>query len=231
MHRYRSTRKKLLSYSPLRRGFPGPGPAHCAYPTRARTWTRPGASSRTVEHKDQLFAEPRLVVHSCPAFGRVHCCHVRLPRPRPGHTLKRGEHLGGSSAPLSSRRISLALIMMTVTSTSASAIGPYTNVSFLSSAADGSSHQCTVYNRVLANSQPDRVRHSCFLSSDVEHTTAVTVVHSHVRLSQLVLLHCPAAPKPLVPIGGRVNVLHEQELASAGSLRIPLPHKLIACLL
>ncbi len=85
------------AYSPLRRGFPGPGPAHCAYPTRARTWTRPGASSRTVEHKDQLFAEPRLVVHSrCPAFGRVHsgCCHVRLPRPRPGHTLKRGELLG-----------------------------------------------------------------------------------------------------------------------------------------
>jgi hypothetical protein len=69
MHRYRSTRKKLLSYSPLRRGFPGP--AHCAYPTRARTWTRPGASSRTVEHKEQLFAEPRLVVRSCPAFGRT----------------------------------------------------------------------------------------------------------------------------------------------------------------
>ena len=25
---------------------------------------------------------------------RPHCCHVRLPRPRPGHTLGRGEHLG-----------------------------------------------------------------------------------------------------------------------------------------
>ena len=25
---------------------------------------------------------------------RLHCCHVRLPRPRPGHSLRRGEHLG-----------------------------------------------------------------------------------------------------------------------------------------
>ena len=25
---------------------------------------------------------------------RLHCCHVRLPRPRPGHSLTRGEHLG-----------------------------------------------------------------------------------------------------------------------------------------
>ena len=25
---------------------------------------------------------------------RPHCCHVRLPRPRPGHTLRRREHLG-----------------------------------------------------------------------------------------------------------------------------------------
>ena len=24
---------------------------------------------------------------------RPQCCHVRLPRPRPGHTLRRGEHL------------------------------------------------------------------------------------------------------------------------------------------
>jgi hypothetical protein len=24
----------------------------------------------------------------------LHCCHVRLPRPRPGHSLRRGEHLG-----------------------------------------------------------------------------------------------------------------------------------------
>ncbi len=42
----------------------------------------------------------------------------------------------------------------------------------------------------------------------------------------------PAAPPklPVVPIGGRVNVLHEQELASADSLRIPLLHKLIAYL-
>ena len=66
---------------------------------------------------------------------RLHCCHVRLPRPRPGHTLGRGEHLGL----VGSRRISLAL--MTVTW----AIGSYTHVSFRSSAADGSlSHHCTV---------------------------------------------------------------------------------------
>ncbi len=38
---------------------------------------------------------------------RLHCCHVRLPRPRPGHSLRRGEHLG-LVGPLSSRRISLA---------------------------------------------------------------------------------------------------------------------------
>ena len=25
---------------------------------------------------------------------RPHCCHVRLLRPRPGHSLRRGEHLG-----------------------------------------------------------------------------------------------------------------------------------------
>ena len=25
---------------------------------------------------------------------RLHCCHVRLPRPRPGHSLRRGEQLG-----------------------------------------------------------------------------------------------------------------------------------------
>ena len=25
---------------------------------------------------------------------RLHCCHVRLPRPPPGHSLRRGEHLG-----------------------------------------------------------------------------------------------------------------------------------------
>ena len=25
---------------------------------------------------------------------RLHCCHVRWPRPRPGHSLRRGEHLG-----------------------------------------------------------------------------------------------------------------------------------------
>ena len=25
---------------------------------------------------------------------RLHCCHVRLPSPRPGHSLRRGEHLG-----------------------------------------------------------------------------------------------------------------------------------------
>ena len=69
---------------------------------------------------------------------RPHCCHVRLPRPRPGYTLGRGEHLG-RVGPAKLEAVSLAL--MTVTS----AVGSYTNVSFRSSAADGSrSHYCTV---------------------------------------------------------------------------------------
>jgi hypothetical protein len=40
-------------------------------------------------------------------------------------------------------------------------------------------------------------------------------------------VHRPAAPQ-LVPIGGWVAVLHEQALASADSLRIPLRRKLVA---
>ena len=43
-------------------------------------------------------------------------------------------------------------------------------------------------------------------------------------------VHRPAALQ-LVPIGGWVAVLHEQALASADSLRIPLLRKLIVYLL
>ena len=69
---------------------------------------------------------------------RLHCCHVRLPRPRPGHSLRRGEHLGLVGP--AKLEADLAGVM-TVTW----AIGSYTNVSFRSSAADGScSHHRTV---------------------------------------------------------------------------------------
>ena len=58
---------------------------------------------------------------------RLHCCHVRLPRPRPGHSLRRGEHLGLVGP--AKLEADLAGVM-TVTW----AIGSYTNVSFRSSA-------------------------------------------------------------------------------------------------
>ncbi len=109
----------------------GPGPTKASYggitsepPSRARSAYEPRRLS------EQLFVEP--------------CCSRRTAATCNCRGLGRVTRLGaastlGSSAPLSSRRISLAL--MTVTW----AIGSYTNVSFRSSAADGSrSHHCTV---------------------------------------------------------------------------------------